>query len=105
MDNFFSKTASSSDRKQAVVQGQEDLSGVKSLNIKRTLKKNSDDEYVVTQSTRTEMIYDTVDKAKSAYKDIQNAKEELIGFEFANDNSYLKKVVEAKLNQYLDIRE
>lgn len=34
---------------------------------------------------------------------IQNAKEELIGFEFANDESYHKRVVEARLRQLNDL--
>ena len=36
---------------------------------------------------------------------IKNAKEELIGFEFANDESYHKRVVQARLKQLLDINE
>lgn len=76
MPNNINKQASSSDRHPAVVQGQEDLSGVKSVQIKRNLKKNSEDEFVVTQSVRTEMVYDTPELAKDAYLDIHNAKEE-----------------------------
>ena len=40
------------------------------------MKKNSDSEYVVTESTRTEMLYDTSDAATGAYRNIQDAKEE-----------------------------
>ena len=71
------KSASASDRHPAVVQGQEDLSGVKSVQIKRNLKKNSEDEYVVNQSVRTEMIYNTMEDAKKAYRSIEDAKEEV----------------------------
>ena len=70
------KIASSSDRHPAVVQGQEDLAGVKSVQIKRNFKKNSEEEYVITQSTRTEMVYDSADQAKNAYLNIHDAKEE-----------------------------
>lgn len=70
--------ASASERNNAVVQGQEDLEGVKEIKIKKVLKKNSDSEYVVTQSTRTEMVYDTDSAAKAAYKDIHDAKEEAV---------------------------
>lgn len=71
------KEASSSDRHPAVVQGQEDLTGVKSVQIKRTLKKNSDEEYVIAQSVRTEMLYNTIDEAKDAYINIKDAMEEV----------------------------
>ena len=77
------KEASASDRHPAVVQGQEDLSGVKSVQIKRNLKKNSDFEYVVNQSTRTEMIYDTMEDAKEAY---WNSDESLV--KILRDNFY-----------------
>lgn len=74
----LNKAASSTDRHPAVVQGQENLTGVKSVEIKRALKKNSDSEYVVNESIRTEMLYDTVDQAKEAYNNIQDAKEEAV---------------------------
>jgi hypothetical protein len=70
------KKASASDRHQAVVKGQEGLTGVKEVRVKRTLTKNSEDEYVVKQSTRTDMVYDTIDSAKDAYDNIIDAKEE-----------------------------
>lgn len=76
MDTIKSK-ASASERHPAVVQGQEDLTGVKSVEIKRSLKKNSDSEYVVNQSVRTEMLYNSVDEAKQAYREIDDAKEEV----------------------------
>ena len=68
--------ASASERNNEVVKGQENLEGVKEVKIKRILKKNSDSEYVVTESTRTEMLYDTSDAATGAYRNIQDAKEE-----------------------------
>lgn len=84
MDELI-KDASASERHPAVVQGQEELAGVKSVQIKRNMKKNSENEFVITQSTRTEMVYDTVDQARSAYLDIHDAKEEA---EFDKANSH-----------------
>ena len=75
MDEFIVE-ASAADRHPAVVQGQEGLTGVKSVEIKRNIKKNSESEFVVTQSTRTEMLYDTAEQARDAYKDIHDAKED-----------------------------
>lgn len=72
----MNKTASASERNQAVVQGQENLVGVKEVQITRKFKKNSENEYVVSESVRTEMLYDTASEAKSAYNNIQDAKEE-----------------------------
>lgn len=84
MDELI-KDASASERHPAVVQGQEELAGVKSVQIKRNMKKNSENEFVITQSTRTEMVYDTVDQARAAYLDIHDAKEEA---EFDKANSH-----------------
>lgn len=81
----LSKYASASERHPAVVRGQEELAGVKSVQIKRNIKKNSENEFIITQSTRTEMVYDTVDQARSAYLDIHDAKEEA---EFDESNSH-----------------
>lgn len=79
------QVASASERNNAVVQGQENLEGVKELKIKRVLKKNSDSEYVVTESRRTEMVYDTPESATDAYENIHDAKEE-VEFEDNGDN-------------------
>lgn len=73
----MNKESSSTERHPAVVQGQEDLTGVKSVQIKKTLKKNSEDEYVIAQSVRTEMLYNTIDEAKDAYINIKDAMEEV----------------------------
>ena len=73
----MNKESSSAERHPAVVQGQEDLTGVKSVQIKKTLKKNSEDEYVIAQSVRTEMLYNTIDEAKDAYINIKDAMEEV----------------------------
>jgi len=69
------KQANSSDRHQAVVKGQEDLTGIKEVRIKRVLKRNTDNEVVVSQSTRYEMLYDSVEEAERAYKNIIDAQE------------------------------
>lgn len=69
------KQANSSDRHPAVVKGQEDLTGVKEVRIKRVLKRNTDNEVVVSQSTRYEMLYDSVEEAERAYKNIVDAQE------------------------------
>ncbi len=82
-------TASSSDRHPAVTKGQEDLAGVKSVQIKRNFKKNSDDEFVVTQSTRTEMIYESAEKARDAYINIYDAKDEA---EFEDNEKKMDKI-------------
>lgn len=81
----LSKYASASERHPAIVRGQEDLAGVKSVQIKRNIKKNSENEFIVTQSTRTEMVYETGDQARAAYLDIHDAKEEA---EFDESNSH-----------------
>ena len=79
------RVASASERNNAVVKGQENLEGAKELKIKRVLKKNSDSEYVVTESRRTEMVYDTSESATDAYEHIHAAKEE-VEFEDNGDN-------------------
>lgn len=81
--------ASASDRHPAVTKGQEDLAGVKSVEIHRNIKKNSEDEYVVSQSTRTEMVYESAEKARDAYLNIYNAKEEA---EFEDTEEYMDKI-------------
>lgn len=85
------KVASSSDRHPAVTKGQEDLAGVKSVQIKRNFKKNSEEEYVVTQSTRTEMIYESAEQARDAYLNIHDAKEEA---EFEDTEKNMDKIDE-----------
>lgn len=72
----INKQASSADRHQAVVKGQENLTGIKEVRIKRVLKENTENEVVVSQSTRYEMLYDTVEEAKRAYENIIDAQEE-----------------------------
>ena len=79
------RVASASERNNAIVQGQEGLEGAKELKIKRVLKKNSDSEYVVTESRRTEMVYNTSESATDAYEHIHDAKEEG-EFEDKDDN-------------------
>lgn len=81
--------SSASDRHPAVTKGQEDLAGVKSVEIHRNFKKNSDDEYVVTQSTRTEMVYESAEKARDAYMNIYNAKEQA---EFEDTEEHMDKI-------------
>lgn len=87
------KVASSSDRHPAVTKGQEDLAGVKSVQIKRNFKKNSEEEYVVTQSTRTEMIYESAEQARDAYLNIHDAKEEA---EFEDTEKNMDKIDDHK---------
>lgn len=70
------KQASSRDRHEAFVKGQENLTGVKEVTHKYTLKKEKDDTIVVAHSKRTDMIFDTEQEAKAAFLDIHDAKDE-----------------------------
>lgn len=78
--------ASSRDRHEGVVRGQEDLKGVKEIDHKYTLKRDSDDQIIVTHSMRTDMVYDTEQEAKDAFLDIHDAKDEA-EFEDSNEDS------------------
>lgn len=78
--------ASSRDRHEGVVRGQEDLKGVKEIDHKYTLKRDSDDQIIVTHSMRTDMVYDTEQEAKDAFLDIHDAKDEA-EFEESNEDS------------------
>lgn len=90
------QVASASERNNAVVQGQENLEGAKELKIKRVLKKNSDSEYVVTESRRTEMVYDTSESATDAYENIHDAKEEV---EFDDNGDNMEETTENKTDK------
>ena len=68
--------ASSRDRHEAFVKGQENLTGVKEVTHKYTLKKEKDGSIVVSHSKRTDMIFDTEQEAKDAFLDIHDAKDE-----------------------------
>lgn len=68
--------ASSRDRHEAFVKGQENLTGVKEVTHKYTLKKEKDGSIIVSHSKRTDMIFDTEQEAKDAFLDIHDAKDE-----------------------------
>ena len=72
----MNKIASSRDRHEAFVEGQEDLTGVKEVTHKYTLKKDSDNKIVVSHSMRTDMLYSTEQEARDAFLDIHDAKDE-----------------------------
>lgn len=70
------KTAASRDRHTGVVKGQEELVGVKEVDHKYVLKRDSTDSIIVVHTKRTNMLFDSEVEAKDAFLNIHDAKDE-----------------------------
>lgn len=70
------KSAASRDRHTGVVRGQEELKGVKEIDHKYVLKRDSTDSIIVMHTKRTNMLFDNEVEARDAFLNIHDAKEE-----------------------------